>query len=539
LQLNCKFRFFLFPYSLFLIFLFLFFFIAKGQSSSLRSQYKETMVMAEALLNRGFFSEALTNFEIVAAKSKSREQKARALYYKGKINSIYLDQPEKALHIFKRILTTYPESSAASDAFFESGIILFDRENYEKAHSVFTRFGKTYPGNPRQKSAEIWADISKELYKNKRKTNKKPKIEIEKKDEITPLRVLVKHPSKRIEVLSAGNIVISDNTSGKMYYSGWGPLILAEKNNKILINGSTTDLHECRIRSDANDIKVNGSQFRGFFTIHTKFHNLYTINHVNLEEYLYGVIPEEMPTRWDKQALMAQAVAARTYALCMKTKNRHEEYDIKATTAAQVYGGYSAENIRTTTAVNNTRGQVMTHNGRLIVAYFHSNSGGHTEDPVNVWNVKIPYLRAVPDNFSMSAPGNAWEFFLSYQGIKTRLHKNGIPVGPIKKLQIVEKSPSGRNRKIRIVTEKGVVNISGNMFRASIGEAKIKSTLFTITPYRKGIYFKGRGFGHGVGMSQWGARKMAMKGVNYKDILKYYYQDIRIVKMDNLHVNSA
>ena len=77
------------------------------------------------------------------------------------------------------------------------------------------------------------------------------------------------------------------------------------------------------------------------------------------------------------------------------------------------------------------------------------------------------------------------------------------------------------------------------MFRASIGEAKIKSTMFTVTPYRKGILFKGKGYGHGVGMSQWGARKMAMKGVNYKNILKYYYQNIKIVKMNNLHVNSA
>jgi len=534
LQLNRKFRFFLF-----MVFLFMVFFIAQGQSSSLRSHYQETMVMAEVLLSRGFFSEALTNFEIVAAKAKSRGQRAKALFFKGKINSIYLDQQEKALHIFKRILATYPESSAAPDAFFESGIIFFDLKNYGKAHSVFTRFGKIYPGNSRQKSAEIWAGISKELSKNKIKTSKKQEIKIKKKDEVTKLRVLVKNPSKRIKVLSAGNIVISDNTSGKMYYSGWGPIVLTEKNNEILINGSSTGLRVCKIQSDSTAITVNGSQFRGFFTIHAKLHNLYTINHVNLEEYLYGVIPEEMPTRWDKQALMAQAVAARTYALCMKTKNRHEEYDIKSTTAAQVYGGYSAENIRTTKAVNNTRGQVMTHNGRLIIAYFHSNSGGHTEDPVNVWNVKIPYLQGVPDNFSTSAPGNAWEFFLSYKGIKNSLNKNGMKIGPIKHLQIAEKSPSGRNRKIRIVTDTGVVNISGNMFRASMGEAKIKSTLFTVTPYSKGIIFKGRGFGHGVGMSQWGARKMAMKGVNYKDILKYYYQDIRIVKMDNLHVNSA
>ena len=129
MQLNRKFRFFLFSFFFFLVF-----FISKGQSSSSRSHYEETMVMAEVLLNRGFFSEALANFEIVAVKSKNRGQRANALFFKGKINSIYLDQQEKALQLFNRILTTYPESSAAPDAFFESGIIFFDRKNYEKAH---------------------------------------------------------------------------------------------------------------------------------------------------------------------------------------------------------------------------------------------------------------------------------------------------------------------------------------------------------------------------------------------------------------------
>ena len=125
----------------------------------------------------------MTNFEIVAAKSKNREQRARALFFTGKINSIYLDQQEKALHIFKKILKSYPESSAAPDAFFESGIIFFDRKNYEKAHSVFTQFGKTYPGNPRQKSAELYGRIyQKSCIKIKEKKVKSTEIKIEKKE---------------------------------------------------------------------------------------------------------------------------------------------------------------------------------------------------------------------------------------------------------------------------------------------------------------------------------------------------------------------
>jgi len=534
LQLNLKFRFCLFAFCLFLVV-----FTGKGQSSPFTCHYAKTILKAEALLNRGFFSEALAKFKMVVDNSKDLDQKAKALYFTGKINSVCLDQQEKALKLFNRILTNYPESSAASDAFFETGIIFFDLKQYQKAYSVFTRYEKKYPGNPRRKSAKIWGDISKELFENKKKADKKSKTERVKNVEETVLRVLVKNPAKRIEVLSTNNIVLSDNASRKMYYSGWGPLVLTEKNNQILVNGHNTGLSACRVQSDAPGLRINGSRFRGFFTIQAKLNSLYAINHVNIEEYLYGVIPKEMPTKWDRQALMAQAVAARTYSLFMKNKNWHEEYDIEATTAAQVYGGHSAETVRTTAAVKATNGQVMTHKGRLIVAYFHSNSGGHTEDPVNVWNVKIPYLQAVPDNFSATAPGNGWEFFLSFKDIKNSLNKNGMNIGRIKQLQIEEKSPSGRNRKIRILTEKGAFNISGNLFRASIGEAKIKSTMFNVISRRKGVLFKGRGYGHGVGMSQWGARKMAMTGSNYKDILKYYYQGIKIVIIGNLHFSSA
>ena len=166
LQLNLKFRFCLFAFCLFLVV-----FTGKGQSSPFVYHYAKTIVKAEALLNRGFFSEALAKFKMVADNSKDLDQKAKALFFTGKINSVYLDQQEKALKLFNRILTNYPESSVASDAFFETGIIFFDLKQYKKAHSVFTRYEKKYPGNPRQKSAKIWGDISKELFENKRKAD--------------------------------------------------------------------------------------------------------------------------------------------------------------------------------------------------------------------------------------------------------------------------------------------------------------------------------------------------------------------------------
>lgn len=511
----------------------------QGESASFYRHHAQAIMKAEALLDRGFFPEALAKFRRVADQANDPDQKARALFFIGKINSVCLDQPAAALSLFNKIVTDYPTSSVSSDAFFETGIMFFDRKQYRKAYSIFTTFAKTYPWSMRCKAANIWAGIARDLLTNNRKTKLKSKIERIRPVNNRMLRVLIRNPEKRIRVRSSSTIDVADQVSKKMVYSGWGPVELTATGNRILINGHDSGVTACSIRTPASVLQVDGACFRGHFAIHVRDKKLYAINHVKFEEYLYGVIPEEMPPKWDKQALMAQAVAARTYALCMKHKNRHEDYDIEATTAAQVYGGYSAENMRTTAAVDATKGQVMTHNGRPIVAYFHSNSGGHTEDPVHVWNVKIPYLQAVPDNFSASAPGNGWEYFLPYDMMKTSLEKNGFSVGRIEQLKIIERSPSGRNRTIRIVAKKRTLDIPGNLFRAAMGETKIKSTMFKAVPCLKGVMIKGKGYGHGVGMSQWGARKMAMTGRSYRDILKYYYHGIKIMMIDNLKLIPA
>jgi len=219
----------------------------------------------------------------------------------------------------------------------------------------------------------------------------------------------------------------------------------------------------------------------------------------------------------------------RTYALYIKEKNDTPLYDLEATTASQVYGGYFAESKHSTQAVNATRGQVMTHNGNLIIAYFHSNSGGHTANPANVWDTgEIPYLPGIPDHFSENRQKKTWEYYLSYEDALKRLNKYGLAISRIDRLKVTGKSKSGRYCKVIIYSNKGVSQLSSNHFRNTVGETKLKSTLFHMFPSPGGILFKGKGYGHGVGMSQWGARKMAQSGSTYQDILKYYYKNIKI-----------
>jgi stage II sporulation protein D len=213
----------------------------------------------------------------------------------------------------------------------------------------------------------------------------------------------------------------------------------------------------------------------------------------------------------------------------MKNKNAGNPYDVVATTGSQVYGGYESEYAPTNQAVEATRGQVMVHGGRPIIACFHSNSGGYTEDSSNVWRAAFPYLKAKPDRFSLGVSGSYWQYFISYQDVANRLRKKGFPVARVKQVRVRGKSRSGRNIKVEVVSEKGITTFSSNQFRLAVGESKLKSTLFDTTPVRAGILFKGRGYGHGVGMSQWGANKMAQLGSTYQEILHYYYRDIEIV----------
>jgi len=280
--------------------------------------------------------------------------------------------------------------------------------------------------------------------------------------------------------------------------------------------------------------RTKKAKYRGKFIVSTGESGLNIINYISVEEYLYGVVPMEMPDSWEIQALMAQAIAARTYALYIKEKSSDRDFDVETTTSFQVYGGYDSEKVKTNHAVKTTRGKVLSYHGKLIVAYFHSNSGGHTEDSRNVWGADLPYLRGVPDFFSENIPNDNWECFIKYKDVKKKLNKLGFEIGSIKKIKSELTSKSGRTTMVTLASGKEKSQITGNNFRIKVGADVLRSTLFKAVPRKNGVLFKGKGFGHGVGLSQWGAYKMAQAGYTYKEILMHYYQGVSIV---NIGVN--
>ncbi len=171
--------------------------------------------------------------------------------------------------------------------------------------------------------------------------------------------------------------------------------ILDENGNKIAeINYA--DNYEIVPMFENNDyINLNGKYYRGSIKLIKNNNNYYIINRVSLEEYLYGVVPKEIPSSAPLEALKAQAIVSRSYSLSNLNKHIKDGYNLCDSTHCQVYGGYSAEKDSTNTAVDKTKGMILEYNDRAVDAVFHSSSGGHTESSENVWGTKIPYLVAV------------------------------------------------------------------------------------------------------------------------------------------------
>jgi stage II sporulation protein D len=308
---------------------------------------------------------------------------------------------------------------------------------------------------------------------------------------------------------------------------------------------------------------------------------LLIVNRVALEDYLLSVVPREMPSSYPIEALKAQAVAARSYAVSQIAASSGAPFDLYATTESQVYGGYSSEDPITTAVVRATAGQVLTHQGQVISAVYHASSGGHTEHSENVWMSYRAYLRGVPD-FDQASPRYQWERAMTPAEVSSKLAAAGHNIGQL--LDIVpsdQKGVSGRTLAMTYVGSSGSVTLRSEDSRRFLG---LQSGWFDVvvqpggtgdaitqmaytspvviagsqtsdpsvvtlrvgqayavgaegTLYRPSRYsvlykgtvvgsveFSGRGWGHGVGMSQHGAGAVAAQGWTYERILTYYYQ---------------
>lgn len=283
--------------------------------------------------------------------------------------------------------------------------------------------------------------------------------------------------------------------------------------------------------------------YRGGFEFNTNGQGLLAVNQLDVEEYLYGVVPAEMPKEFPLEALKAQAVAARSYLLAQMEYKRLAEYHVLATKESQVYKGYTAEHPLATQAVDATRGEVMLYYGRPINAFFHACSGGYTENSEDVWGYKVDYIRAKADPYDKSN-GNRhhynWRVVINQQDLIGRLQKEGYRFKQVTGLEILERTSTGRRVKKLLVRGADLQGKPAEVVICNADEVRwalgLKSAMFNLETkcneqgHLQEVIITGSGWGHGLGMSQWGARGMAEQGYNYRQILQYYYSGVSIAE---------
>jgi len=259
------------------------------------------------------------------------------------------------------------------------------------------------------------------------------------------------------------------------------------------------------------------------------------IKNVFLEEYVVGVVGAEMPASFELEALKAQSVASRTYVLKKILNNKNNDYDILDTVNNQVYldseelkkkwgDDYTKYINKIRTAVNETSMEYLEYDGEIIDAMFFSTSNGYTEDSGVIFQKSLPYLKSVESGWDerVASAFNS-STSMSLQEFYERLN---IKYSDTLSVEILERSKSNRIIKLKI----NGVEIKGKDIYSKLG---LRSYDFTLVQVGSNVNIETKGYGHGVGMSQYGAHGMAKEGYNYKEILKHYYTDTELIKFEN------
>jgi SpoIID/LytB domain protein len=311
---------------------------------------------------------------------------------------------------------------------------------------------------------------------------------------------------------------------------------------------------------------ISDRSYRGSFQVVPTEDGFQLLNLVNLEEYLYSVLPSEIPASWPMEALKAQAIAARSYSLAMMAQSTDKPFDVYGTTRSASYRGVESEHPRSTEAVDATRGIYLSRGAKPLVAFYHANNGGYGEGTEAVWGYTdtlppVPdpltaertehlslvqltdWLRSAPPAFA-SLPGfhypeaYRWERWVKPEEIRSRLGEEAPP-GRITSILTRGRGISGRVKEVEIQTEGGSIRLKGDRVRIVLGG--LRSTLFTIrvkvgnNGYPEYFIFNGGGWGHGVGLDQSGAAGMAAIGYTAEEILRHYYPNATL--MNYLHSN--
>jgi stage II sporulation protein D len=336
------------------------------------------------------------------------------------------------------------------------------------------------------------------------------------------IRVAVADGLRSVEV--AGGAVRVTDAEGQ-------PLLPTRPGSvRVALRGATLEVEGRRaaaarlVGAGAGGLRLGGREYPGALEVLPSGGGLLVVNELPLDEYVAGVLRLEASDTWPREMLRAQAIVARTYAVYHRWLNGAKPFHLVASTAHQMYGGAVPEGSPLWAAVRETEGYVLLWEGQVFPAFYHTDSGGHTEDPRVVFTASnMPALRPVRSEFSGDSPHFAWNLELPLAHLSELLRRAGLGVGSVRGIEVLERSVSLRVTRLAVQGSQGRVQLTGADFRRLIGNDTLKSTLFAVAVDGQRARFAGRGYGHGVGLDQWGGKAMAEQGYTAFQILEYYY----------------
>ena len=353
-----------------------------------------------------------------------------------------------------------------------------------------------------------------------------------------PVRVLLVRTSGRVRLAVRGPYTIStlENPGRRLASGAAMPPTDAYATDHALVVGRRhfpdSELELSAEREGA--IEVNGRRYRGKMVLRRDgARGLAVVNVLGLDAYLYGVLASEVYPSWPAAALEAQAIVARSYAMWRMAQRREKAYDLVATSADQNYRGMANEDPRIRAAVDRTAGVVLLFHMRLFRCYYHSTCGGQTEAVENFFpEPPLLPLSGVPCGYCKGSKFYRWRREFTARELADALRRAGYSVPTLQAIELGRRSASGRVLEVRLQVGGGRwITLRAGRFRRAIGGRRLPSTLFTVRRTARGFVFEGRGFGHGVGLCQWGARGMAKAGWSASEILRHYYPGAELVRL--------
>ncbi len=497
----------------------------KADTTRWEDQFSEGLLQ----IMEGNYPAAETTYLNVLQGTSVDTVRAQALLSLGELYQHYTDALDRADQIYQELIEKYPNTKFGECALFNRGLVNYHLRKYSEAYSYFTTYTEKFPegrywDNAKFMSLESGSRLGINVAKPSTpiviKQGQMPEVEGYK------VRIALMQKVSSVEITSRGDYTIWSGDDGQKLKSIRSGVLTRFRLNSgdWQYSSERAACNKILISTDrGTPLTINDKTYRGQIQLVRDNGGFTAVNILSLEEYLYSVVPKEVSKEWPMEALKAQSVAARTYAMSRMNSRNNHDFDMVCTQMDQVYGGYESERERTTRAVDDTRGEILVFDGEPIICYFHANSGGVTEDSYQAFGIRRAYLRATPDPYSKNTPGYRWSLRISAKELQRRLIAKGYGVGSISSVIISDKSPSGRVKRVKIFHARGVTDIEGNAFRWKVDSTMMRSTLFGVRKDGNYFIFEGYGYGHGVGMSQWGCYSQARQGKDYKNILGFYY----------------